>query len=132
MATEGQAQFITGVAAADLTGLAYRAVVLTTPVNGVPGVTTPGSAGVVLLGILAPQDDLTSGRAVRVCVAGPYKVEANGDFALGDPLSAAATTGRVDTASVGHFLLGRALAAAAAQGDIVPILVRPTDAVDTT
>ena len=126
MATTGEAQFITCIASEDLTGSEYRAVIIATPVNGVPGVALPGSAGVKALGVLAgDQDVLTSGAAVKVCISGKYKIEANGAFSLDDELGIAADTGRVDTATATQYSVARALSAASNQGDIVPCLVIP-------
>lgn len=44
-------------------------------------------------------------------------VKANGAFSLGDALSIAATTGKVDTAAATHYPIGLALEEATAQND---------------
>lgn len=124
------AVFISAYADVDLTGSEYRVVVASTGANGLIGASLPGAAGARALGILAPGDRLTAGSTVRVCIAGGFKVEANGAFAsVDDVLSVAATTGRVDTAVSTHFPIGRTHGVnASAQGQIVPCIVEIANA----
>lgn len=73
------------------------------------------------LGVI--QSTAAAGQSVPVMTArGVTKVVANGAFSKGDPLTIAATTGRVDTGTPGtDKIIGIALEAATAAGQIVPM-----------
>lgn len=83
-----------------------------------PGATTDLPLGVTL-------SSAAAGQSVPVVVdRAIVKVVANGAFSKGDPLSIAATTGRVDTGTPGtDKIIGIALEAATAAGQLVPMLL---------
>jgi hypothetical protein len=76
-----------------------------------PAATTDAPEGIA-------QNSASAGEVVRVRISGESFVIANGPYSVGDQLSIAATTGKVDTAGSGDRLVGVAREAAAAANDI--------------
>jgi hypothetical protein len=99
-----------------------RVVILDTTYQGQVDV----PAGVTSVPFGVAQESVAAGYPVRVRVLGFSVIEANAAFALGDQLSIAATTGRVDTAAATHYPVGQALRAATAQSEVVEAFVNCT------
>ena len=93
----------------------------------------PSAANKPCIGVL--QNKPASGAGADVCIHGTTKVKANGTFSIGDRLMAAATTGKVDTATAAAtpynathiYVLGWALEAAATAGNVVEMFFHPFD-----
>ncbi len=99
-----------------------EAFVVVTFGTGENTVKLPAAVGNLPVGVV--QSKANSGDSVPVLVdRGVTKVVANGAFSKGDPLTIAATTGRVDTGVPGTDpIVGIALEAATAAGQIVSML----------
>jgi hypothetical protein len=97
----------------------YAVVVLSTPTgDGLDSrVKLPAAVTDQVIGIA--QHAAADGEPVRVCLQGESYVVANGAFSVGDPLSLAATTGKVDTAASGNVIIGIAREAANATNDLI-------------
>lgn len=67
--------------------------------------------------------DAADGEPCSVQYLGIAWVEANGAYTAADRLAAAASTGRVDTATSGDYVIGIALNSAAAQADVMSVLL---------
>ncbi len=121
-APEGEGGFVdrTYEAEVDLSSSQYCVVVLGTSDGQVK---LPGAAGAKAVGVL--QNTPTAGNAARVRRFGASKIKANGAFTKGDTLSAAATTGKVDTSTTTHYPVGLAEEAATAADDLVNAFVNP-------
>ena len=105
-------------AGADLSGNQYYAV----NVNAAGNIVLASDAEPAL-GIL--QNEPTSGQAAAVRVGGISKAVAGAGFDAG-VLVCAHTGGKVDEGGAGDEVLGIALTASGADGDVITILVLPT------
>jgi len=105
-------------AAADLSGNQYYAVNL----NSTGGVILATDANPAI-GIL--QNEPTTGQAAAVRVGGVSKAVAGASFDAGVRVCAF-TDGKINLADAGDEVLGVSLTASGADGDVVTILVLPT------
>lgn len=118
---EGSMVDLTYEAEVDLSGSQYCVVVLGTSDGQVK---LPAAVGAKSVGIL--QNAPAAGAAARVRRLGVSKIKANGAFSKGDVLTAAATTGKVDTSATTNFPVALAEEAATAVNDLVKAFVNPS------
>lgn len=108
------------IAAADLSGLQYTCMALTTD-N--PSKVNKASSGAAIVGVL--QNKPTSGQVADVRVLGLTKllVDSGAGVTAGDKLMAVNGTGGVATATTGNFVIGFAEETAAASTYVTAVLL---------
>lgn len=109
-------------AAADLSALQYRAVLL----NGSGLMAQNTTAAGRISGVL--QNKPLANQACEVMVTGVSKMVAGGTVAQG-ALVASDNVGRAVAATTGNFVIGRAETAAGAAGQIISVALTPVQAV---
>jgi hypothetical protein len=116
MAYELPGHIITLEAAADLSSLQYRFVVISS------GKAAAGGANMQPIGVL--QNAPTAGQAASIMVSGVSKVKANAAIASGAAIGAVDSDGRASsTIAADEYVCGQAIEAAGAQDEVISCYV---------